>query len=135
MTDYSQLNDADINAAIAVRVMGWTLGEVTIEHERDSHSDYTTEAWMKSDGDTARVASRFRPSKNLDDCFLAQSALAAKGVEYIRHYSHNLYADDNDEHRIQEVVGWRDFWRIANTNARNRCIAMLQAVDACEGKS
>lgn len=116
MTDYQSLSAADLNAAIAVRVCG-----VSVHY-------HCGIAFTDEIGLMGLLAPK-RYSTELDACFVAQAALAAKGEQYEDAWldvMRGFHAIMDEERQPQAG------WFLANASARTRCVAMLQAIDAAE---
>lgn len=132
MTDYSQLSDADINAAIAVRVCGHTGVRFIKDHPWGLVRDLTA----KEINDYAVYGIKHECLAADNYCghiqwaFVAQSALAAKGQEYIGW--HEFIIRNAILLETEQLPEPNTVWKILTADARARCIAMLQAVDECE---
>jgi len=138
MTDYATLSDADLNAAIAVRVMGYriveAIGEEWFEDAQKGGFPFAAfelgSIWIYLDNSGNRnsvILGEF--SANLNCCFAAQSALAEKGKAHLFEYVICLQLIV-----INDIPPVALFAEIM-APARTRCIAMLQACDAVEGES
>ncbi len=147
-TDYTSLSDADLNAAIAVRVCGWPIidenepyrwyhydhkGVVVVQ---DKATPYEKGAAPERFPRPECIPVPFRPATVLDDAFLAQSALAAKGEEYMMWYKKHLVDAfySKPAFPLQSSGGFIDtlMLYLMTADVRTRCVAMLQACDAVE---
>lgn len=120
MTDYAALSDAGLDATIAVRVMGWI---VTSVNEWYRGNPIVIEYWDGPDRTTEKFERwTWKPTKNFNHCFAAQTALAAKGDDYLFSFVREIMALRKDA-----TYPW-----LLTAPARTRCVAMLKAVDAVE---
>jgi hypothetical protein len=126
MTDYAALTDAELNAAVAVRVCGYReekegrWGKAMIDPKGIQVGN-----WEKARGWVwFGYSAHFMPNwcGCLNACFAAQQSLAAKGEEILFAYVQEMVKLKRDA-----TYPW-----LLMADARTRCVAMLQACDAVE---
>lgn len=112
MTDYTKLTDAEINAAVAVEVMGWRM-------ERDD--PFTL--WRRPDGGYVDHPC-FRPAADHNDAARMRAEIARQGLEkkFALIMWRKLKPLLDSCHRPMD-------WLMLDASPREQCIAALQVVE------
>ena len=118
---YHKLEDTEVDALIAEKVMGWKVMK--------NHFGW----WCSSGGN----ANEFQPTRNLLQCHMVESHIEELGdeakIQYVNFCLIELLVERYRIHDMKELA--LQFFDYGRMKPRLRCNATLRTLDFIEGKS